>query len=98
MKKPADEALVEKAATETIPPVFAYLESQLEGRDYLVGNRFSLADIAIASPFVNYQHGAGTIDRSKYPNLASFVERILARPSFKSLIAEEQAMFGKMKG
>lgn len=98
MKRAGDEALVAKAAAETIPPVFDYLEAQIGDNDYLVGNRFSLADIATASPFVNYQHGGGTIDRQKYPRLASYVERIHGRPSFKGFIAEEQGMLAKMRG
>ncbi|HEY8122449.1 MAG TPA: glutathione S-transferase family protein [Myxococcota bacterium] len=98
MKKPGDESQVAKAASEAIPPVFEYLEGQIGDSEYLVGNRFSLADISTASPFVNYQHGGGTIDRAKYPRLASFVERIHARPSFKGFIAEEQAFIAKLKG
>jgi glutathione S-transferase len=98
MKKPGDEALVEKAAAEAIPPVFAYLEAQLADQDYLVGNRFSLADIAVASPLVNYQHGGGTIDPGKHPRLAAYAERILARPSFKTLVAEDQALLAQMRG
>jgi glutathione S-transferase len=98
MKKEGDETLVTKAAAEAIPPVFAYLEQQLGDNEYLVGNRFSLADIATASPFVNYQHGGGAVDRAKYPRLASYVERIHGRPSFKGFIAEEQGMLAKMRG
>jgi glutathione S-transferase len=98
MKKAGDEAVVEKAAAEAIPPVFSYLDAQIGDDEYLVGNRFSLADISTASPFVNYQHGGGTIDRAKYPRLASFVERIHARPSFKGFIAEEQGFLAKLKG
>ncbi len=98
MKKAGDEALVAKAAAEAIPPVFEYLEAQIGENEYLVGNRFSLADISTASPFVNYQHGGGTIDRAKYPRLAGYVERILSRPSFKGFIAEEQGFLAKMKG
>jgi glutathione S-transferase len=98
MKRPGDEALVAKAAAEAIPPVFSYLEGEIGDQEYLVGNRFSLADISIASPFVNYQHGGGTIDRAKYPRLASYVERIHARPSFKACIAEDQAFLAKARG
>lgn len=98
MKRAGDEALVEKAANEAIPPVFTYLEQQIGENEYLVGNRFSLADIATASPLVNYQHGAGTIDRAKYPRLASYAERIHSRPSFKGFIAEEQGLIAKLKG
>jgi glutathione S-transferase len=98
MKRPGDEAVVAKAAAEAIPPVFEYLDGLIGEDPYLVGNRFSLADISVASPFVNYAHGGGTIDRAKYPRLASLVERIHARPSFKGFIAEEQAMLAKLRG
>jgi len=98
MKKAGDEALVAKAAAEAIPPVFEYLEGQVGDNEYLVGNRFSYADIATASPFVNYQHGGGAIDRARYPRLANYVERIHGRPSFKGFIAEEQGMLTKMRG
>jgi glutathione S-transferase len=98
MKRPGDESAVEKAAAETIPPVFEHLDGLVGENEYLIGNRFSLADISVASPFVNYQHGGGTIDSAKYPRLASFVERIHGRPSFKGFIAEEQGMLAKMRG
>ena len=55
-------------------------------------------DIGAASPFVNYQLGGGTIDPAKYPRLASFVERIHARPSFKGFIAEDQGFVAKLRG
>ena len=98
MKKPGDEAVVAKTAAELAPPVFDYLEGESGENEYLVGGRFSLADISVASPFVNFQHGGGAIDRAKYPRLANYVERIHARPSFKGFIAEEQGMLAKMRG
>ncbi len=98
MKKAGDEALVQKAAAEAIPPVFEYLEQQIGDNDYLVGNRFSIADVATCSPFVNYQHGGGQIDGAKYPKLKSYVERVHSRPSFKGTIGEEQGFLAKLKG
>jgi glutathione S-transferase len=47
---------------------------------------------------VNYQHGGGTIDPGKHPRLAAYAERILARPSFKTLVAEDQALLAQMRG
>jgi glutathione S-transferase len=89
-KKPGDEALVQKAATETLPPLFDYLEQELGGNDYLVGNRFTIADLAVGSILVNFRHGKGEIDAKRWPRLAAYVERIHARPSFKGLIEEDQ--------
>ena len=89
-KRPSDEALVEKAATETLPPLFDYLERELGGNDYLVGNRFTIADLSVGSILVNYRHGKGEIDAKRWPKLAAYVERIHSRPSFKGLIEEDQ--------
>jgi glutathione S-transferase len=89
-KKPGDEALVQKAANETLPPLFDYLEQELGGNDYLVGNRFSIADIAVGTIFVNYRHGKGEIDAKRWPKLAAYVERVHSRPSFKGLIEEDR--------
>lgn len=89
-KRPTDEALVKKAVEETLPPLFDYLERELGSNDYLVGNRFTIADIAVGSLLVNYRHGKGEIDPARWPKLAAYVERIHARPSFKGLIEEDQ--------
>jgi len=89
-KKPGDEALVQKAATETLPPLFDYLERELGGNDYLVGNRFTVADVSVGSILVNYRHGKGEVDAKRWPKLAAYVERIHSRPSFKGLIDEDR--------
>jgi glutathione S-transferase len=90
-KQEPDEDLVKKSLEETLPPILDYLEAELGDRDVLVGSHFSIADIAVASPIVNMKHGKETIDASRWPNLAAYVERVHARPSFKGLIEEEMA-------
>jgi glutathione S-transferase len=89
-KKAGDETLVTKAANETLPPLFDYLERELGSNDYLVGNRFTMADLTVGSIFVNYRHGKGEIDAKRWPKLAAYVERIHSRPSFKGLIEEDR--------
>lgn len=89
-----DEARVEKARTEILPPLFDYLERELADAEWLVGGRFSVAEIAIGSQLVNYRHAGGEVDAARWPALASWVERVHARPSFKALIEEERAAAG----
>ncbi len=85
-----DEAVVD-AALAQLPELFDYLERQIQdGSDGIVGGRLSVADIAIASPFVNYQYGGETLDAARWPKLAGYVATLHARPSFKTLIAEER--------
>lgn len=65
----------------------AVLESRLAGKEYLVGNAFSLADVAVAQPV------AGSVGRlglpvSEYKNVSAWVERCSARPAFQRAMAE----------
>lgn len=88
-------ATAEKVLEEKAFPLFAYLESQLGSAEYFVGNRLTIADISVASPFVNLRHAGYPPDASRFPRLAAFVTRMHARPSFKGCIEEERPVFGK---
>lgn len=94
-----DEAAAVKAEQETLPPVLAYLESQLaDGREWLVGDTITLADIAVSSPFKNLEYAKANIDWTAYPSLKAFVDRVLARESFAPLLAADAAMVGAVTG
>jgi glutathione S-transferase len=93
--QPTDEAAIANALEKQLPPLLSWLDEQIKGKEFFVGNRLTIADIAIASPFVNFMHAGGTLDAGKYPNLAAFLDRMLSRPSFKELIDEERALFGQ---
>ena len=97
-KKPGDESLVEKAANETLPPLFDYLEGELGGNEYVVGGRFTIGDLAIGSILVNYKLGKGEIDAKRWPRVAAYVERLHTRPSFKGLIEEDRAAIKALGG
>jgi glutathione S-transferase len=97
-RKPADEA-AEAAAREVVekelPTFFDYLERQLGDRDYFVAGRVSIADISVASPFVNLRHAGVAPERRRWPRLRGFLDRMWGRPSFKKVIEEETPIFGK---
>src|SRR5262249_18623806 len=82
----------EKAIKEEVPPICAYLESQLTG-DWLAGNQFSVGDIAVCSQFVNLFIAGVAVDTQKFPKLARYVARVHERPSFKNCIEEDKALF-----
>lgn len=91
MNRPTDEGAVKEALANTIPPLFDYLESQLAATDSIVGHWFSIADIAIATQFVNFFHTGCRVDAKKWPKLAAYLDNILNRPTFEKLIEEERA-------
>jgi glutathione S-transferase len=91
-KQEPDEDIVRKTLSEDLPPILDYLEGEIGDRDVLVGTRFSVADIAAASPFVNFAHGGEKVDAQRWPRVAAYVERIHSRPSYKAIIEEEMAV------
>jgi glutathione S-transferase len=88
-------ATAEKAVREDLSPLLVYLEGELGEREFLVANQLSIADLAVASTFVNLRHAGFPPDAAKFPKLAAFVERMHARPSFQACIEEERPIFGK---
>lgn len=93
LNQPCDEAAVEKAQKEALPPILDYLERTIPASGFLVEDRLTLADIAVASPFVNLDHTKVVIDPAAYPKTKAYVDAILARPSYAGWVAQEKAMF-----
>jgi glutathione S-transferase len=79
-----DMAVVEKALAEELPPIFDYLDSQATG-PFLVGVALSLADVAIAAPFVNLKIAGHPPDASRWPRLGAYVSGILSRPRISKI-------------
>jgi len=85
-----DREAADRAEREELPPVLQYLEEVVpDDGGFLVGERLSLADISVASPFVNLRHMDVEIDRGLYPRLLTYVNHVLSRPSFQCLIELE---------
>lgn len=85
------------AERDELPPILDYLEGVVpEGDAYLVGGSLTLADIAIAGPFATLSHAGLTIDRERFPRVAAFIARILARPSFAQWIERERAFMERV--
>ena len=81
-----------KGWNETLPARFDYLEETLDGREFFVGDSFSIADIAIGSQMIQLDLVAGTPDAAKWPALVKHTEAMKSRPGF----AENLATCGKM--
>jgi glutathione S-transferase len=65
---------------------FDYLSKQLQGKDYLMG-AFSVADAYLYTILTWSKHMA--IDMAKWPTLASYMERMAARPAVKAALEAE---------
>jgi glutathione S-transferase len=93
-KREPDLAAIDKAVAEDLPPLLDYLEGEIGGKEWLVGNRFSIADIGVATQFVNLMLAGYGVDAKRWPKLSAYVAKVHARPSFKAVIEKEKAAFG----
>ncbi len=97
LRRDADEAAATRALTEAAPRVLGVLEPYMpDGEGWLLGDRLTLADIAVASPLVNFIHAGGTLDA--HPRTATFAARMHAQPCFAQSIAWEQAALANVRG
>ena len=85
--RPGDEAVATAAEKEELPPILDYLERAIPASSFLVDDRLTLADIAVASPFVNMALVGIRPDPEKLPKTKAYVDAMLARPSFAPLVA-----------
>lgn len=66
---------------------FAYLERELQGREYFA-DEFSLGDISFIPPLANLERAGFSIP-DDFPNLKAWWQRMKARPSFQASWPDE---------
>ena len=91
-RQPPDEEFVRAALRDALPPLLDYLEQQLGEEEWLVGGRFTIADIAVATMLQQLRYAGEAIDPARWPKLAAYADRVLSRPSFATCLADEAAV------
>ncbi len=89
LKSGFDASIADVAERDELPPILQYLERVIPESGYLVADRFTLADIAVAAPLANASWVGAAIDGTRYPRTAAYVDAILARPSLADLVARD---------
>ena len=90
-----DLSVADRAEQEELPPLMDYLEGQIPASGFLVDDRITLADLAVASPLVNFDHLG--LDLASWPKVRAYAAAIHARPSLAATIATEKAMFARRR-
>ena len=85
---PASGKEWKEIASANLERRLAYVNEQLEGKPYLMGEDFSVADgyLFTVLGWMKFVR----IDLAKWPNLAAFVDRVAARPAVKAALKAEQ--------
>lgn len=84
----SDEA--RQAIAERIGRRFAYINEQLEGQDYIMGDTFSVADTYLNTILGWARHTQ--MDLSAWPNITAYADRIMARPAVQETFKAEGLM------
>lgn len=96
MGTPYDEDAIAAALAERAPPLYGYLDEQIGDRAFLVGDRLTLADIAVVSQFMNAAFGGESPDPQRWPHLAGYLARHLATEPFAEIFAQHQRLVTNM--
>lgn len=89
-KPPAErDAKLAAASIEALRSRFAVLEGALAGKAYIVGDRFTVADINVAEIF-RYAMPAGELFDAA-PRVRAWLAACQARPAFKDMMARREA-------
>ena len=79
-----DENAIQEAVN-ALPGVLKILDEHLSDREYMLGDRFTLADINLGTVVMGTQRIE--FDLSDYSNINRWMQMILKRPSFKEGLA-----------
>jgi glutathione S-transferase len=98
LKQPCDHDAANAAERELLPPMLDYLERVIPESAFLVEDRMTLADIAVASPLATLSCIGVVVDAARHPRSAAYFDALLARPSFASILAKDRAVVTAMGG
>jgi glutathione S-transferase len=86
-KQETNQAVIDQALKQELPKIFDYLTQCLGEDDFMVGGAFSIADIALTSPFVNFAIAGERVDAERWPQIAAYVERVHSLPCYAPIVA-----------
>ncbi|KTC87074.1 glutathione S-transferase family protein [Legionella brunensis] len=88
---------VKLALEQQLPPIFAFLDQEVADKNYLIDGCFSLADISIATAFLNFEFAGQTIDASRWGNLIRYLTTIYKEKSVEEAFTQAKARFASIK-
>jgi glutathione S-transferase len=92
-KQEPDEELIARIVEKDLPPMLDYLEGQIPTGGFIFGD-FMMADLSIASPFINAAYAGYEVDGSRWPNLAGLVARVKVQPQVAAVLVKEKRALG----
>jgi glutathione S-transferase len=92
----ADTALFKDISVNRLPIPLGYLETQITGKNFFAQERLTLADIAVYAQLANLEHSRHLPQKSVYPNLMAYYDRMKSRGPMAELFALETQYLNAM--
>jgi glutathione S-transferase len=96
LKREPDLGAADRAEADEMPKIYNYLEDVLPDSGWLIEDRFTLADLAAASPIINIGYVSDQLTAARWPRVAAWIVRVKARPSVAAALAQEAPMIQAM--
>mmetsp|Transcript_20171 Transcript_20171/g.64182 ORF Transcript_20171/g.64182 Transcript_20171/m.64182 type:complete len:242 (-) Transcript_20171:21-746(-) len=74
-----------------MPPIMDALDQYVGGRDFLVGNEFSAADVAVGSYLLYVPLFFPDIDLGRWPRAKAYLDGLAGRPAYQATLGERIA-------
>jgi len=82
-----DHTEIKKIIKEELTPMLEFLENSLSDKPWIVGDIFTVADIAIASQFTALDNSGYPIDKMQWPKLCHYLKNVQQRQSYQAALA-----------
>ena len=86
-----------KMAFKHMEEAINYIESILGKRDWLIGDRMTIADISVMTHFFNVEHAGYRLTEADSPSLFKLKKRIEEHSDISPILAEESIVIQKLK-
>ncbi len=94
--QPSDVETARRTYTEDLPRHFDYLEGMLDGREFFVGNKFSIADVAVGAQLTQLDLVVSSAFADLWPGLAKHTEAMKAHAGFVDNLATCQKILSRL--
>lgn len=95
--RPTNQEMVTELLEQRVPAICDYMELETAGKQYLVGDQLTIADIAVATFMTQYQFSHERLDAKRWPAFAGYVKRLLETPMFARQTAGVTACLEQMQ-
>ncbi len=86
LKQKSNKTVVEQAQTQELPALLDYLDRSVASQQWIAGDEFSVADIAIATHLLALKMAGFDIKDKQWNHLKSYLEKVASRPSFQRAV------------